>query len=55
LSMSQLLRWKWKSEKTFATGIHNSELTSSYSSPAPAISVPGSEACGAAPFPGPNA
>jgi hypothetical protein len=44
LSMSQLLRWKWKSEKSFATGIHNSELSSSYSSPAPAISVPGSEA-----------
>jgi hypothetical protein len=23
--MSQLLRWKWKSEKPIATGIHNSE------------------------------
>jgi hypothetical protein len=26
LSMSQLLRWKWNSEKSFATGTHNSEL-----------------------------
>ena len=28
LSMSQLLRWKWKSEKSIATGTHNSELPS---------------------------
>jgi hypothetical protein len=28
--MSQLLRWKWKSEKPIATGIHNSELPHGY-------------------------
>ena len=28
MSMSQLLRWKWKSEKSIATGTHNSELPS---------------------------
>jgi hypothetical protein len=26
LNMSQLPRWKWKSEKPIATGTHNSEL-----------------------------
>jgi hypothetical protein len=26
LSTSQLLKWTWKSEKPFATGIRNSEL-----------------------------
>jgi hypothetical protein len=26
LSMSQLPRWKWKSEKPIAIGTHNSEL-----------------------------
>src|SRR6266436_9728876 len=33
LSMSQLLRWKWNSEKSFATGTHNSELQPDGSAP----------------------
>src|SRR5260370_15786280 len=37
LSTSQLLRWTWKSEKPFATGIRNSELlcTSQYQGTSP--------------------
>jgi hypothetical protein len=34
LSMSQLLGWKWNSEKSIATGTHNSEPPSGRLSPA---------------------